>query len=135
MTTSLPFESTDGDDRNALAIGEIACRVVAEIAQMNDERTAAFQAGLARGPLTLVPPLEHLFVLCDNADPSIRERMRDLLQRRRGFHLLDEYVQLHPSVDPAIFRVEPEPPTDRPGWIMGGVANVSCAPAPSRCLM
>ena len=73
----------------------------------------------------LLPPLEHLWVVCDSADSLVRERMRDLLNRRRQFEALSDYVRLHPHVNPAIFQVQEDPvSSNRPGWIMGGVVKV-----------
>jgi hypothetical protein len=104
----------------------VACRIVLEIDQINGRRTAEHQAGRGPTPLALLPPLEHLWVVCDSADPLVRERMRDLLNRRRQFEALDDYVRLHPHVNPAIFQVQTDPvSSDRPGWIMGGVVKVS----------
>lgn len=114
ISTSLPFEGMDGDDRSVLTIGEMACRSSSFI----NHRAICHELGLIhflsvveeidrinaahpeRPPL---PLLEHLWVVSDGASLSVREKMYDVLARRRQFLPLDEYLIRHPTVDPAIF--------------------------------
>lgn len=88
---------------------------MAEIDVINQQRTSSGQS-------TLLPPLEHLWVFNDNGHEVTRERMSDLLNRRRDFHSLEDYCQMH-QVDPQLFQIDRPfyAPTARPAWIMGGV--------------
>lgn len=57
-------------------------------------------------------------MLLQNTDPSIKDRMQDLLSRRRQFHTLENYRRLHPTVDPAIFKPDLSyVPKDRDNWV------------------
>lgn len=50
--------------------------------------------------------------------------MLDLLVRRRGFHRLDDYLQLHPHVSRDLFRINTcYMPLSGPAWIVGGVRS------------
>ncbi|KAL7412851.1 hypothetical protein BDY24DRAFT_391298 [Mrakia frigida] len=113
ISTSLPFEGSDGDDRSALTVGEIACRIVLEIDEINSQRLSVSSSSGASSssinPPLLLPPLEHLWVISDGTSSAIRDRMQDILSRRRQFLPLDEYLERHTNVRPEIFQDFPGP--------------------------
>jgi hypothetical protein len=137
-------------DRTAVADRRIPLTVVPELQAINNQRMVAYQQGILRGPPQFLPHLEHLWVICDvrlasrplesrrpfpltprrltrqNTDPSIKDRMQDLLSRRRQFHTLENYLRLHPTVDPAIFKPDLSyVPKDRNNWVNQQVRSQS----------
>lgn len=96
-----------------MAVGEIACRIIQETSELNAKTLAA------PPPHNLIPPLLHLWCISDGSSPLVREKMQDILARRRQFLPLDDYLAKHPDVDPIIFQEWKGP---RPGtsWAEGG---------------
>lgn len=116
ITTLIPFEGQDGEDSTALSVGEMITKVQALRLAINEEReTTARQTG--RTP-DLIPQCEHLWVvsgvcrpfpsdktpltLSKGTMPLVRERMADLLIRKRSFVHVEEFLTRHPDFQKAL---------------------------------
>lgn len=94
-----------------------SCSVVIEI-----EQTNAYRAEM-NPPMAPMPALEHLWVVSDGAIPIVRDKMHDVLARKRNFLPLDEYLVRHPEVDPSVFEVSRGlGPRRLRGWMDSGGA-------------
>ncbi|KAB5593052.1 hypothetical protein CTheo_3517 [Ceratobasidium theobromae] len=95
VSTSVPFESQDAEDRGAVSMGEVLGQILKDRAEHN-----------AKHPGDPVPAPLHLWVGIRAVSPLHGARFIDSMNRR-GFLLLSEYIARHPDVDPDIFG---EPP-------------------------
>ncbi|CAE7061883.1 unnamed protein product [Rhizoctonia solani] len=95
VSTSVPFESQDAEDRGAVSMGEVLGQILKDRAEHN-----------AKNPDNPVPAPLHLWVGIKAVSPLHGARFVDSMNRR-GFILLSEYVARHPDVNPDIFS---EPP-------------------------
>lgn len=95
VSTLIPFEGADGEDSTALSVGELITKVQQLQQQMNNERIAEARK-LGKEP-ELVRPCEHLWVVSGGNMPLIRERMADILVRKRSFVHVEEYLTRHPD--------------------------------------
>lgn len=95
VSTLIPFEGTDGEDHTALSVGELITKVQQLQQDMNEKRTNdAHAIGIEPD---LVRPCEHLWVVSGGSMPLIRERMADILVRKRSFVHVEEYLTRHPD--------------------------------------
>ncbi|WOO78541.1 uncharacterized protein LOC62_02G002088 [Vanrija pseudolonga] len=95
VSTFIPFEGTDGEDSTALSVGELITKVQILLQTMNAERKAeALRLGKEA---QLVRQCEHLWVVSGGSMPLIRERMADILVRKRSFVHVEEYLTRHPD--------------------------------------
>jgi hypothetical protein len=95
VSTLIPFEGTDGEDTSALSVGELISKVQLLQDQIKQERIAeAARLGTDPEP---VRPCEHLWVVSGGSMPLIRERMADILVRKRSFVHVEEYLTRHPD--------------------------------------
>ncbi|KDN49386.1 hypothetical protein RSAG8_02088, partial [Rhizoctonia solani AG-8 WAC10335] len=95
VSTSVPFESQDAEDRGAVSMGEVLGQILKDRAEHN-----------AKHPDNPVPAPLHLWVGIKAVSPIHGARFVDSMNRR-GFILLSEYVARHSDVNPDIFS---EPP-------------------------
>lgn len=95
VSTLIPFEGTDGEDHTALSVGELITKVQQLQQDINNERTSDAES-LGRQP-DLVRPCEHLWVVSGGSMPLVRERMADILVRKRSFVHVEEYLTRHPD--------------------------------------
>ncbi|CAE6427546.1 unnamed protein product [Rhizoctonia solani] len=95
VSTSVPFESQDAEDRGAVSMGEVLGQILKDRVEHN-----------AKHPDNPVPAPLHLWVGIKAVSPLHGARFIDSMNRR-GFILLSEYVARHPDVSPDIFS---EPP-------------------------
>lgn len=94
VSTLIPFEGADGEDSTALSVGELITKVQQLHGSMCAER-----AEKGEEP---VRPCEHLWVVSGGSMPLIRERMADILVRKRSFVHVEEYLTRHPDFLPAL---------------------------------
>ncbi|CED82567.1 hypothetical protein [Phaffia rhodozyma] len=117
ITTSLPFEGSDSEDRTSLTVGEMILRIVTEIEETNAALTAHGQTQGEEQVGRKAPSLEHIWCISDGMTSQIRDKMHESLTRKRQFLPLDEYLALHRTVRPEIFH---ELPYSLPGpWVDG----------------
>lgn len=95
VSTLIPFEGTDGEDTSALSVGELITKVQQLHLEMNKERQA--EARRIGREADLVRACEHLWVVSGGSMPLIRERMADILVRKRSFVHVEEYLTRHPD--------------------------------------
>ncbi|KAF8744786.1 hypothetical protein RHS02_02013, partial [Rhizoctonia solani] len=95
VSTSVPFESQDAEDRGAVSMGEVLGQILRDRAEHN-----------AKNPDNPVPAPLHLWVGIKAVSPLHGARFIDSMNRR-GFLLLSEYIARHPDVNADIFS---EPP-------------------------
>ncbi|CAE6433613.1 unnamed protein product [Rhizoctonia solani] len=95
VSTSVPFESQDAEDRGAVSMGEVLGQILKDRAEHN-----------AKNPDNPVPAPLHLWVGIKAVSPLHGARFVDSMNRR-GFLLLSEYVARHPDVNTSLFS---EPP-------------------------
>ncbi|CAE6459800.1 unnamed protein product [Rhizoctonia solani] len=95
VSTSVPFESQDAEDRGAVSMGEVLTQILKDRGEYN-----------AKNPDNPVPAPLHLWVGIKAVSPLHGARFIDSMNRR-GFILLSEYVARHPDVNSDIFS---EPP-------------------------
>ncbi|BEJ15520.1 hypothetical protein CspHIS471_0501250 [Cutaneotrichosporon sp. HIS471] len=95
VSTLIPFEGTDGEDHSALSVGELITKVQQLQQAMNEQRTT--EAAATGCKTELVRPCEHLWVVSGGSMPLIRERMADILVRKRSFVHVEEYLTRHPD--------------------------------------
>ncbi|KAG9126552.1 hypothetical protein FRC07_003006 [Ceratobasidium sp. 392] len=95
VSTSVPFESQDAEDRGAVSMGEVLGQILKDKEEHN-----------AKHPDSPVPPPLHLWVGIKAVSPVHGAKFIDSMNRR-GFLSMSEYVARHPDVDPKMFD---EPP-------------------------
>lgn len=107
LSTSVPFEASDAEDKNVIGVGEVLTRVVGDYQKFKADHPAS----------TLKPP-QHLWVATRSLSATGNARMNDTLTRRRGFVPLDEYIAAHPGTDRTLFESVPEGHSwiDEPSW-------------------
>ncbi|QRW14732.1 hypothetical protein RhiLY_13731 [Ceratobasidium sp. AG-Ba] len=95
VSTSVPFESQDAEDRGAVSMGEVLGQILKDREEHN-----------AKNPDSPVPPPLHLWVGTKAVSPVHGAKFIDSMNRR-GFLSLSEYVARHPDVDPKMFDDPP----------------------------
>ncbi|KAG8743706.1 hypothetical protein FRC10_011579 [Ceratobasidium sp. 414] len=95
VSTSVPFESQDAEDRGAVSMGEVLGQILKDKEEHN-----------AKHPDSPIPPPLHLWVGIKPVSPVHGAKFVDSMNRR-GFLSLSEYVARHPDVDVKMFD---EPP-------------------------
>ncbi|KAG8759703.1 hypothetical protein FRC12_009709 [Ceratobasidium sp. 428] len=95
VSTTVPFESQDAEDRGAVSMGEVLGQILKDREEHN-----------AKHPDSPVPPPLHLWVGIKAVSPVHGAKFIDSMNRR-GFLSLSEYVARHPDVDAKMFD---EPP-------------------------
>ncbi|ORX39265.1 hypothetical protein BD324DRAFT_619074 [Kockovaella imperatae] len=84
ISTLVPFEGADGEDSTALSVGEMITKVQYLRNKMNDEGQK-------------LPQCEHLWVVSGGTMPLVRERVADVLIKKRSFVPIEEYLTRHPE--------------------------------------
>ncbi|KAG9102829.1 hypothetical protein FRC06_001018 [Ceratobasidium sp. 370] len=95
VSTSVPFESQDAEDRGAVSMGEVLGQILKDKEEHN-----------ANHPDSPVPPPLHLWVGTKAVSPVHGAKFIDSMNRR-GFLSLNEYVARHPDVDARMFDDPP----------------------------
>ncbi|QRV86162.1 hypothetical protein RhiJN_14180 [Ceratobasidium sp. AG-Ba] len=94
VSTSVPFESQDAEDRGAVSMGEVLGQILKDREEHN-----------AKNPDSPVPPVR-FWVGTKAVSPVHGAKFIDSMNRR-GFLSLSEYVARHPDVDPKMFDDPP----------------------------
>ncbi|ORY33018.1 hypothetical protein BCR39DRAFT_504009 [Naematelia encephala] len=95
VSTFIPFEGQDGEDSTALSVGELITKVQSLQQKINAERVQL--AAKTDTTPSLLPQCEHLWVVSGGTIPLVRERLADILVRKRSFVHVDEYLTRHPD--------------------------------------
>ncbi|KAG8711671.1 hypothetical protein FRC08_015617 [Ceratobasidium sp. 394] len=95
VSTSVPFESQDAEDRGAVSMGEVLGQILKDKEEHN-----------AKHPDSPVPPPLHLWVGTKAVSPVHGAKFIDSMNRR-GFLSLSEYIARHPDVDAKMFDDPP----------------------------
>jgi hypothetical protein len=95
VSTLISFEGQDGEDTSALSVGELITKVQQLHLQLNTDRMN--EARRLGKEAELVRQCEHLWVVSGGSMPLIRERMADILVRKRSFVHVEEYLTRHPD--------------------------------------
>ncbi|WVN87967.1 uncharacterized protein L203_103164 [Cryptococcus depauperatus CBS 7841] len=95
ISTFIPFEGTDGEDSTALSVGEMITKVQGLLLKINNERTKLAKKQ-GKEP-NFLPPCEHLWTVSGGYIPLVRERIADVLIRKRAFVHVEEYLTRHPE--------------------------------------
>ncbi|KAG9001620.1 hypothetical protein FRB93_012046 [Tulasnella sp. JGI-2019a] len=107
VSTSVPFETSDAEDKNIIGVGEVMSHCIRD-----------YHKFLEQHPGTDIKPPQHLWVATRSISAMINARMNDTLTRRRGFLPVDEYISIHPGTERAIFEAPPDGHAwvDEPCW-------------------
>ncbi|KAG8853385.1 hypothetical protein FRB96_008175 [Tulasnella sp. 330] len=107
VSTSVPFETSDAEDKNIIGVGEVISHCIKDYHKFVEQHPGA----------NIKPP-QHLWVATRSISAVINARMNDTLTRRRGFLPVDEYLSLHPGTERSIFENPPDGHTwtDEPCW-------------------
>ncbi|EIW65798.1 hypothetical protein TREMEDRAFT_46041 [Tremella mesenterica DSM 1558] len=95
ISTFIPFEGADGEDSVALSVGEM----ITHCQDLRLEINAQLQHSAAGGGMQAesVRQVEHLWVVSGGWMPLVRERIADILVRKRSFVHVEEYLTRHPD--------------------------------------
>ncbi|KAG8957030.1 hypothetical protein FRC03_010597 [Tulasnella sp. 419] len=116
LSTSVPFEPLDAEDKSIIGVGEILTRIMHDVETHNEKH-----------PEDRWAAPEHIWIAARSIDSLGFAKLNDTLSRRRGFMLLDDYLTQHPNLTRSIFSYIPEGHTwmeEPEGWSVSGTSSL-----------